>query len=445
VTADLSGSGDAGRPVDQLPGWSVGGGQDAPTEPTAPATPEAPEAPTEQTAPTTDVPRRVPVVIIGGGPAGLLLARLLQLADVESVILERQSRAHVMGRIRAGVLEWGSVETLYEARVGDRMDRQGFVHDGVGLSFAGRLLRIDFEALTGRRIMVYGQTEVTKDLYRALDRAGVTTIDLAGDVTLHDVTTDAPSVSFTRDGTPHRIACDYIAGCDGFHGVSRSVIPPSVLRTYERLYPFGWLGILSETPPVDRELIYAHSERGFALCSMRHTRLSRYYVQCPLDDTVDAWPDERFWVELVSRLPPDAATRLVTGPSIEKSITPLRSFVVEPLRWGRLLLAGDAGHVVPPTGAKGLNLAVSDVRYLAAALVDAVTGRSTTGIGEYSDRALSRVWKAVRFSWWMTTLLHRFPGEGEFAFRLQEAELDYLATSEAAQRSLAENYVGLPF
>jgi p-hydroxybenzoate 3-monooxygenase len=393
---------------------------------------------------------RVPVVVVGGGPAGLLLARLLQLAGVESVILERQSREHVMGRIRAGVLEWGTVETLREAEVGQRMDREGFVHDGVGLSFGGGHLRIDFKGLTGKSIMVYGQTEVTKDLYAALDDAGVTVVAEAHDVTPHDVTSDAPYVTFVGpDGATQRIDCDYVAGCDGFHGVSRTAIPASVLRTFERVYPFGWLGILSETPPVDTELIYAHSARGFALCSMRHERLSRYYVQCPLDDDLAAWPDERFWDELRPRLPTDAAARLVTGPSIEKSITPLRSFVAEPLRWGRLLLAGDAGHVVPPTGAKGLNLAVSDVHYLAGSLVDAVTTGSTTGIDEYSDRALSRVWKAVRFSWWMTTLLHRFPGhapgEAEFAYRLQEAELDYLANSEAAQHALAENYVGLPF
>jgi p-hydroxybenzoate 3-monooxygenase len=390
------------------------------------------------------IPTRVPVVIIGGGPAGLLLARLLQLAGVESVILERQSRAHVMGRIRAGVLEWGTVETLRAADVGQRMDREGFVHDGVGLSVAGRHLRIDFKGLTGKSIMVYGQTEVTKDLYAALDQAGVSVIEEAADATPHDVTTDAPHVTWVQDGTTHRIDCAYVAGCDGFHGVSRTVIPDSILRTYERVYPFGWLGILSETPPVDTELIYCHSPRGFALCSMRHAMLSRYYVQCDLDDDLATWPDERFWDELRPRLPYEAADRLVTGPSIEKSITPLRSFVAEPLRHGRLFLAGDAGHVVPPTGAKGLNLAVSDIHYLAYALLDALATGSTTGMDEYSDRALSRVWKAVRFSWWMTTLLHRFPDSGDFGYRIQEAELDYLAGSEAAQHAMAENYVGLP-
>lgn len=393
-----------------------------------------------------DVPARVPVVIVGGGPAGLLLARLLHLAGVESLVLERQTRQHVLGRIRAGVLEWGTVEILRAAGVGDRMDREGTVHEGVGLSFGGRKLRVDFRALTGRAIMVYGQTQVTRDLYDALDASpGVTVIDEAADVVPHDVDGDAPYVTFVdRDGEPHRVDCAYVAGCDGFHGVSRTVFPPALLRTYERVYPFGWLGILSETPPLDHELVYCHSERGFALCSMRHSMLSRYYVQCPLDDVLEAWPDERFWEELRPRLPTEAATGLVTGPSIEKSLTPLRSFVAEPLRHGRLFLAGDAGHVVPPTGAKGLNLAVTDVHYLAEGLVDALTTGSTTGLDTYSDRVLSRVWKAVRFSWWMTTLLHRFPDQTPFDARIQEAELSYLATSEPAQRSLAENYVGLP-
>ena len=394
-------------------------------------------------SPPAGVPARVPVVIIGGGPAGLLLARLLHLAGVDSVILERQTRGHVLARVRAGVLEWGTVETLRAAGVGQRMDRHGTVHDGVGLSFSGRHVRVDFKGLTGKGVMIYGQTEVTKDLYAALDDTGSPVVDCAEDVLPHDVTGPSPFVTFAKEGTSHRIDCDFVAGCDGSHGVSRTVIPASTARTYERTYPFGWLGILSETPPVDKELIYAHSEHGFALCSMRHAMLSRYYVQCGSGDRVEDWPDDRFWEALRGRLPAEVTDRLVTGPSIEKSITPLRSFVAEPLRYGHLVLAGDAGHIVPPTGAKGLNLAVSDVGYLAVALADALRGRTTVGLDEYSDRALARVWKAVRFSWWLTTLMHRFSASSDFDRRVQEAELDYLAGSEAAQRSFAENYVGL--
>jgi len=387
---------------------------------------------------------RTRVVIIGGGPAGLMLTHRLHLAGHEAIILERQTRDYVMARIRAGVLEWGSVDMLRDAGLGDRMMREGFVHDGVGMSFLGQLLRIDFERFTGKAVMIYGQTEVTKDLYNALDAEGVTIVDEAEDVTLHDVTSDEPHVTYTKNGETHRVDCEYIAGCDGYHGVSRPTIPASILREYEREYPFGWLGVLSETPPVDDELIYAHHERGFALCSMRHKMLSRYYVQCSLDDDVADWPDDRFWDELRRRLPEAVAARLVTGPSIEKSIAPLRSFVAEPLQHGRLFLAGDAGHIVPPTGAKGLNLAFSDVHYLFEGLDDALSGRSTAGLDAYSERALRRVWQAVRFSWWMTTQLHLFPDTGPFGLKMQEAELSNLARSETAQRLMAENYVGLP-
>jgi p-hydroxybenzoate 3-monooxygenase len=393
----------------------------------------------------SDLPRRTQVAIIGGGPAGLLLARLLQLDGLESVVLERSSREHVLGRIRAGVLEWGSVEMLREAGLGARMDVAGFPHEGVGLAFSGRGLRIDFQRSAGRSVMIYGQTEVTKDLYAALDSAGVPIVHEAVDVMPHDVVTDAPYVTYSVDGVEHRLDCEYVAGCDGSHGVSRTVIPRSAIREYERIYPFGWLGILSETPPIDHELVYAHSERGFALCSMRHEMLSRYYVQCALTDSVDDWSDDRFWEELACRLPAEAVANLVTGPSIEKSIAPLRSFVAEPLRHGRLFIAGDAGHIVPPTGAKGLNLAFSDVRYLFEGLQAALTGGSTTGLDTYSERALRRVWQAVRFSWWMTTLMHRFPDTGEFERRIQEAELDHLSSSDAAQTVFAENYTGLPY
>ena len=385
------------------------------------------------------------VVIVGGGPAGLLLSQLLQGAGVDNVVLEQRTREYVMARIRAGVLEQGSTEVLRAAGLGERMDREGFVHEGISLASSGRSFRVDFRGLVGRAVTVYGQTEVQKDLFAARDDAGGTVIDEAADVAIHDVDSASPWVTYRKEGREHRVDAHVVAGCDGFHGVSRTVIPTSVQHTFEREYPFGWMGVLSETPPVSHELIYARSDRGFALCSMRNEMLSRYYVQCALDDQVEAWPDARFWDELRYRLPTDAAERLVTGPPIDKSITPLRSFVAEPMRYGRLFLAGDAAHIVPPTGAKGLNLAISDVVYLTEALVDFSRSGSQTGLDGYSNRALARVWKAVRFSWWMTTLLHHFPDQGDFGRRIQAAELDYLAGSEAARTALAENYTGLPF
>ncbi len=384
------------------------------------------------------------VCIVGGGPAGLLLSHLLHLAGIESVVLERRSRDYVLGRIRAGVLEWGSVKLLEEAGLGARMRKQGFVHDGTYLASQNRGFRIDFKARAGHPVMVYGQTGVTHDLYKARDAAGGMVIDEAEGVTLHGLP-DRPHVTYVKDGTEHRIDCDYIAGCDGYHGVSRQAIPATLLKTFEKVYPFGWLGVLSETKPVSDELIYANHSRGFALCSMRNEHLSRYYLQVPVDDPLDKWTDTAFWDELKRRIPHNAADRLETGPSIEKSIAPLRSFVAEPMRWGRLFLAGDAAHIVPPTGAKGLNLAVSDVHYLSQALIAHYRDGADDLIEGYSDRALTRVWKAIRFSWWMTTLLHRFPDQTEFDQRLREVEMDYLEGSEAAQTALAENYIGLPY
>ena len=387
---------------------------------------------------------RTQVCIVGGGPAGLLLSQLLDAEGIETVVLERRSRDYVLGRIRAGVLEWGTVELLRRAGVGARMDREGFVHDGTLLAAQGRTIRINFRALTGRSVMVYGQTEVTRDLYAARDAAGGIVIHEAEDVALHGLDGDRPQITFRHAGEERRIDCDFVAGCDGFHGVSRQAIPATVRREFERVYPFGWLGVLSETAPVAEELIYANHERGFALCSMRNARLSRYYVQVPLTDRVEDWSDAAFWDELRRRIPAGAAEALETGPSVEKSIAPLRSFVAEPMRWGRLFLAGDAAHIVPPTGAKGLNLAASDVHYLWQALRDHYAG-DDAGIEGYSARALARVWKAERFSWSMTNLLHRFPDQGDFGQRMQESELDYLESSRAAQTALAENYVGLPY
>ena len=388
---------------------------------------------------------RTQVGIIGGGPAGLLLSQLLHLKGIESVILERRTRAYVMGRIRAGVLEWGTVEVLRDAGVGERMDREGQAHDGTGIVWAGKnRLFIDTYKYAGKRLMAYGQTQITEDLYAARDVMGGVIINEATEVTPHDITSDTPYITYQTQGETHRLDCDFIAGCDGDHGVSRPSIPASTLRTFEKVYPFGWLGILSETPPLP-EIVYANHERGFALASMRSPMLSRYYIQCPLDTNLDDWPDERFWEELKARFPADLADQIVTGPSIEKSIAPLRSFVAEPMRYGRLFLAGDAAHIVPPTGAKGLNLAVSDVYYLSRAFIDFYGNRSTRYLDSYSSMALRRVWGAARFSWWLSMLLHRFPDQTDFDRRTQEAELDYLASSEAAQRSVCEQYAGLPF
>jgi p-hydroxybenzoate 3-monooxygenase len=393
----------------------------------------------------SEIVERTQVAIIGGGPAGLLLGQLLYRAGIDAVILERQSADHVLSRIRAGVLEPGTVEMLDQAGVGARLHAEGLSHSGFELAFDGMRHRIDLQTLTGQHVTVYGQTEVTRDLMDARVEAGLPTVYLASDVRLEGLESDAPIVRYVRDGQARALRCDYIAGCDGFHGVSRASIPASVLRSFERVYPFGWLGVLCDTPPVSHELIYANHPRGFALCSMRSVTRSRYYVQCDLDEKLEDWPDERFFDELRSRLDPQAAASLITGPSIEKSIAPLRSFVCEPMRHGALFLAGDAAHIVPPTGAKGLNLAVADVRLLARGLIERYRHGSTAGIDNYSRRCLERVWKAVRFSWWMTTLMHRFPDTGGFGQRVQEAELSYLVNSAAASGALAENYVGLPF
>lgn len=389
---------------------------------------------------------RTQVAIIGAGPSGLLLGQLLHHQGIDTVILERRSPEYVLSRIRAGVLEQGMVDLLREAKAGERMDRDGDVHEGVNISFNGKLHHIDFvKYAKGQTVMVYGQTEVTQDLMDARKREGGVSIYEADNVQLHDFYSDKPRVTFTKDGEEVELHCDYIAGCDGFHGVSRQSAPKSEIRTFERVYPFGWLGILSETPPVNDELIYAHHERGFALCSQRHAMLSRYYVQVSLDDKVEDWSDERFWEELKRRIPVDAAERLVTGPSIEKSIAPLRSFVTEPMRYGRMFLVGDAAHIVPPTGARGLNSAASDIYYLYHALVAHYKEGDDTGLDNYSAKALARVWKAQRFSWWMTTMLHTFPDSLPYDQKLSQTELEYLFSSERAQGSLAENYVGLPF
>jgi p-hydroxybenzoate 3-monooxygenase len=388
---------------------------------------------------------RTQVAIVGAGPSGLLLGQLLRNAGIDNVILERRNGEYVLGRIRAGVLEQTTVDLLDEAGVGTRMHREGLLHDGIELSFGGARHRIDLRGLTGgKQVMIYGQTEVTHDLMDARQAFGGTSIYEADDVALRDFDTAAPTVTWRKDGATHELACDFIAGCDGYHGVSRRSVPERAIATYERVYPFGWLGILADTPPVSHELIYSNHERGFALCSMRSPTRTRYYVQCSLDDEVAQWSDDAFWEELRRRLDREAAESLVTGPSIEKSIAPLRSFVAEPMRFGRLLLAGDAAHIVPPTGAKGLNLAASDVRYLARALVEYFEEHSSAGVDRYSETCLRRIWKAERFSWWFTSLTHRFPETGDIGRKLQRAELDYLVTSRAAATAMAENYVGLP-
>ncbi len=388
---------------------------------------------------------KVQVAIIGAGPAGLFLGQILSQAGIDNIIIERRSSEYVLGRIRAGVLEQGTVDLLDQLGISRRMHAEGHFHDGIELCFDGARHRIDLNRLTGgKRVMVYGQTEVTHDLMDARTAAGCATIYDAEQVSVQDFDGKHPKVAYVKDGIRHEIDCDFIAGCDGYHGVCRASVPESSIHNYEREYPFGWLGILSETPPVSPELIYSNHARGFALCSMRSPTLSRYYVQCSLDDKVENWSDQQFWDELRRRLDNEAADSLITGPSIEKSIAPLRSFVAEPMRFGRLFLAGDAAHIVPPTGAKGLNLAVSDVRYLSQALIQYYAG-DEHGIDTYSENCLRRVWKAERFSWWMTSLLHKFPDNGEFGHKIQHAELAYLVGSQAASTSLAENYVGLPF
>lgn len=388
---------------------------------------------------------RTQVVVIGSGPSGLLLGELLTKAGIENVILDRVGRDYILGRIRAGVLETGAAGLLDEAGAGARMHAQGLVHDGVSLAFAGRLQRIDLKGLSGRSVVVYGQTELTLDLMNRRRETGGMTVYDAGNVEPHGFDGDQPYVTYDKDGVTHRIDCDFIAGCDGFHGVSRASVEGRGLQHFEKVYPFGWLGVLADVAPAHHELVYARHERGFALCSQRsHTR-SRYYVQVPLEDKVEAWSDDAFWDELRRRLPVEVAEAVITGPSIEKSIAPLRSYVAEPLRFGKLFLVGDAGHIVPPTGAKGLNLAASDVHYLFEGLRDFYQEKSIAGIDAYSGRALARIWKSERFSWAMTMLLHRFPASGEFEQKVQEAELEYLSQSEAAQTVLAENYVGLPY
>ena len=386
------------------------------------------------------------VCIIGGGPSGLMLSQLLHLQGIETVVLERQSRDYVLSRIRAGVLENGFTELLRKAQCGQRMDKEGEIHDGFFIAHSGKLDRVDLHKYSnGSSVMVYGQTELTRDLYEARDRMKGIVIHNAEDVQPHDVKNTNPFVTYRKDNAEHRVDCDYVIGADGFHGVSRKSIPADVLKEYEKVYPFGWLGVLSRTKPVSPELIYAKHDRGFALCSLRSQVLSRYYIQVPLSDSVDNWSDDAFWAELKRRLPSEVAEQLITGATIEKSIAPLRSYVAEPMRYGNLFLAGDAAHIVPPTGARGLNTAGSDIYYLYSGLVDFYKNNDATGLEQYSEKALARVWKAQRFSWWMTTMLHTFPDTPDYEQKLKETDLSYLFSSQAALSSLAENYVGLPY
>ena len=389
---------------------------------------------------------RTQVGIIGSGPSGLLLARLLHLQGIETIVLEHRSREYVLGRVRGGVIEQGMADLLREAKVGERMDREGLIHEGINIAFDGRLERIDFPKHTnGKVVMVYGQTEITDDLMKAhVDEAGCTVLYEAPAIRVEDHNTDSPRIIYEQDGKQKELVCDFVAGCDGFHGVARKSVPANQQRNYERIYSIGWLGILSDVPPVNEELVYVNHERGFALCSMRsHTR-SRYYIQCDVNDRAENWTDDAFWDELRRRLPPCVAENVITGPRLEMSITPLHSFVAEPLRFGRFFLAGDAGHIVPPTGAKGLNLAASDIYYLSRALIAYYKEKRTDLLNRYSDTALRRVWKAIRFSWWYTTLLHKFDDD-PMSSRLQISELDYLIGSEAGQTVISENYVGLPY
>ena len=389
---------------------------------------------------------RTQIAIIGSGPSGLLLGQLLTEAGIDNIILDRVGKDYILGRVRAGVLEEGTVRLLNEARSAARLQAEGLPHDGFSLAFDGRDHRIDLYGLTGgKRVTVYGQTEVTRDLMERREASGAATIYDAANVVPHDFAGGSSFVSYEKDGVTHRIDCDFIAGCDGFHGPSRKAVPEKAITTFEKIYPFGWLGLLADVSPVNHELIYANHPRGFALCSMRSATRSRYYIQCSLDEKVEDWSDGRFWDELRRRLPAHHAEALKTAPSFEKSIAPLRSFVAEPMRFGHLFLVGDAAHIVPPTGAKGLNLAASDVHYLFEGLMEFYDDRSGAGLEAYSRRALARIWKAVRFSWWMTTMMHRFPDTGDFDQKIQEAELDYLTHSRAASTALAENYVGLPF